>query len=144
LPTGIDGLDTNNGLRRVLGKKPLYLSMLRKFVTGQKFVTSKIFNELENNNWDAAMLLAHTLKGVSGNIGATKLQSLAENLEIAIKKHDPREEVNGRLDVLVEPLGKAHRTTGTTVAGRTEQDTRRRSSGKTQWHLSQIGNAAGR
>lgn len=106
LPTGIEGLDTNNGLRRVLGKKPLYLSMLRKFVTGQKFVTSKMFNELENNNWDAAMLLAHTLKGVSGNIGATKLQSLAENLEIAIKKHKSREEVNGRLDVLVEPLGR--------------------------------------
>jgi PAS domain S-box-containing protein len=104
LPSGIDGLDISNGLRRVLGKKSLYLSMLRKFVAGQKFITSKIFKELENNNWDVAMRLAHTLKGVSGNIGATDLQLMAEKLEIAIKERDPREEVNGLLDVLTEPL----------------------------------------
>jgi CheY-like chemotaxis protein len=84
LPSGIDGLDISNGLRRVLGKKSLYLSMLRKFVV--------------------AMRLAHTLKGVSGNIGATDLQLMAEKLEIAIKERDPREEVNGLLDVLTEPL----------------------------------------
>jgi PAS domain S-box-containing protein len=106
LPTGIDGLDISNGLRRVLGKKPLYLSMLRKFIAGQKFVTSKIFKELENNDRDAAIRLAHTLKGVAGNIGATRLQQLAEQLETALKEGRPREEVDGRLDLLIEPLEK--------------------------------------
>jgi PAS domain S-box-containing protein len=104
LPSGIEGLDMTNGLRRVLGKKPLYLSMLRKFVAGQKFVTANIFQELETNNWDKAMRLAHTLKGVSGNIGATNLQHLAENLETAIKDRMPREQVDSRLDLLIEPL----------------------------------------
>ena len=32
----IEGLNTSEGLRRVLGKKSLYLSMLRKFAAGQK------------------------------------------------------------------------------------------------------------
>jgi two-component system sensor histidine kinase/response regulator len=94
----------NDGLRRVLGKKSLYLSMLRKFVAGQKFVTANIFRELENNHWDEAMRLAHTLKGVSGNIGAVNLQKLAEQLELAIKEKMPREQIDGRLDMLIEPL----------------------------------------
>jgi CheY-like chemotaxis protein len=104
LPTAIEGLDMHNGLRRVMGKKPLYLSMLHKFITGQKFATANIFQELENNNWDTAMRLAHTLKGVSGNIGATSLQHLAEKLELAIKEKMPREQVDSRLDNLIEPL----------------------------------------
>jgi two-component system sensor histidine kinase/response regulator len=104
LPIDIDGLDISNGLRRVLGKKPLYLSMLNKFVAGEKFATANIFRELENNDWDAAMRLTHTLKGVSGNIGAAGLQHLAEKLEQAIKERNPREQVNGLLDLLVEPL----------------------------------------
>jgi len=104
LPSDIDGLDISNGLRRVLGKKPLYLSMLKKFVAGEKFATANILRELENNNWDAAMRLAHTLKGVSGNIGATVLQRLAESLEQAIKEKSPRAQVDSLLGLLVEPL----------------------------------------
>ena len=104
LPSGIVGLDINDGMRRVLGKKPLYLSMLRKFVAGQKSAIANIFKELENNNWDAAMRLTHTLKGVSGNIGATGLQHLAEKVEIAIKEHSAREEIEVLVEILNAPL----------------------------------------
>jgi CheY-like chemotaxis protein len=104
LPYGIEELDTVNGLRRVLGKKPLYLSMLRKYVTGQKFATVEIHKALEGKDWGAAEHLAHTLKGVSGNIGATGLQHLAEKLETAIKERQPRKAVFDRLDELKQPL----------------------------------------
>ena len=78
--------------------------MLRKFVAGQKLVPATIFNELENNNWETAMRLAHTLKGVSGNIGATALQHLAENLEMAIKEQSPREKIDALLELIIAPL----------------------------------------
>jgi PAS domain S-box-containing protein len=104
LPSGIIGLDIKDALRRVLGKKPLYISMLQKFVAGQKTFASNIFKELESNNWDVAMRLAHTLKGVSGNIGATNLQHLAGELEIAIKEQRPRKEVDDRVRLLIGPL----------------------------------------
>jgi CheY-like chemotaxis protein len=104
LPPAIDGLDMANGLRRVLGKKPLYLSMLRKFVAGQKSVIEEILMALEDNDWDTAERLAHTHKGVAGNIGATSLQQLAENLETAIRERCPREEVDAQLDGLKRPL----------------------------------------
>ncbi|MFA6012796.1 MAG: PAS domain S-box protein [Desulfobacteraceae bacterium] len=104
LPSGIKGLDTANGLARVLGKKPLYLSMLRKFVVGQKSIVGDILKELELNSFDTAERYAHTLKGVSGTIGATGLQQLAENLETAIKERQPNETVKARLDELKMPL----------------------------------------
>jgi CheY-like chemotaxis protein len=104
LPSGIEGLDMVSGLRRVLGKKPLYLSMLRKFVAGQKSATAEILKALEGNDWDTAERLAHTLKGVSGNIGVTGLQQLVEKLEAAIKERQPRKVVDNRLDELKNPL----------------------------------------
>jgi two-component system, sensor histidine kinase and response regulator len=104
LPSGIDGLDMITGLRRVLGKKSLYLSMLRKFVAGQKSVTAEILKALDGNHWDTAERLAHTLKGVSGNIAATDLQQLAEKLEAAIRERQPRKAVDGRLKRLKKPL----------------------------------------
>jgi PAS domain S-box-containing protein len=104
LPSGIEGLDTVNGLLRVLGKKPLYLSMLRKYVAGQKSVAAEILKALDCNFLETAERHAHTLKSVSGTIGATGLQQLAEKLETAIKERHPRDEVNARLDELKMPL----------------------------------------
>jgi len=105
LPSGIEGLDIANGLRRVLGKKPLYISMLRKFVAGQKPAIANILTALDSNSWDTAERFSHTLKGVCGNIGASTLQPLAEKLETAIVEHRPRAEIDARLGELKAPLG---------------------------------------
>jgi two-component system sensor histidine kinase/response regulator len=104
LPSGIEGLDVANGLRRVLGKRPLYLSMLRKFIAGQQCVVADIRQALEAGHWDRAERPAHTLKGVAGNIGATAIQHLAYKLETAIKEHRPRQELDDRLLAVKFPL----------------------------------------
>ena len=106
LPSGIEGLDMADGLRRVLGKKPLYLSMLRKFVTGQNCFRVEILKALDSNCLDTAERLAHTLKSVSGTIGAIDLAQSARKLETAIKKRRPREEIDARLEDLEMVLGK--------------------------------------
>jgi CheY-like chemotaxis protein len=102
--SGIDGLDSFNALRRVLGKKALYESMLRKFITGQKSVVAEIAGALQENAWDEAERLAHTLKGVAGNIGATALVSLAIELESAIKERQSRPQIEDHLQRLEAPL----------------------------------------
>ncbi|MES2880384.1 MAG: response regulator [Pseudomonadota bacterium] len=80
----IEGLDQAAGLRRVLGKKSLYLSMLRKFVTGQKSVLQDVKAALHNGDWTTAERLAHTLKSVAGNISLGSVQQAATALETAI------------------------------------------------------------
>jgi two-component system sensor histidine kinase/response regulator len=102
----IDGLDTINGLRRVLGKQSLYLSMLRSFVSGEKLTIQKIVKTLDENDWSTAERLIHTLKGSSGNIGASELQHLAEKLETAIKQQRPRADINLCIDALTASLNQ--------------------------------------
>jgi signal transduction histidine kinase/DNA-binding response OmpR family regulator/HPt (histidine-containing phosphotransfer) domain-containing protein len=100
----IEGLDSINGLRRVLGKKTLYESMLRKFTTGQKSVLKEIAVALQENFWEDAERLAHTLKGVTGNIGATALVALATQLESAIKERQTYTQIEVYLQQLETPL----------------------------------------
>ena len=104
LPPPIEGLDMANGLRRVIGHKPLYLSMLRKFAAGQKTATAEIHKALVTMDWETAERLIHTLKGVSGNIGATVVQTRAETVETAIRSRQSRGAVEGPLEDLAGPL----------------------------------------
>jgi CheY-like chemotaxis protein len=104
LPSGIEGLDTDTGLRRVIGKKPLYLSLLRKFIAGQKSAVADLLKALNANDWASAERIAHTLKGVSGNIGATGLQQLAETLEQAINRRHPRVQLDAQINKLKQQL----------------------------------------
>jgi two-component system sensor histidine kinase/response regulator len=77
----IAGLDVELGLRRVLGKKPLYLSMLRKYVVNQEHFPEELRAAMIKGDLATAERLAHTAKGVSGNIGASDLQGMAAEIE---------------------------------------------------------------
>lgn len=83
-PEQIAGLDIATGLQRMLRKKPLYIKILRKFLYGHKNTTVEIMQALDAGDRDTAERLAHTIKGVAGNIGAIKLQSCATDLQQAI------------------------------------------------------------
>jgi PAS domain S-box-containing protein len=104
IPAGIAGLDTTTGLRRILGKKVLYLSMLRKFVAGQKNTAGAIRCALESDDLAAAELLAHTTKGVAGNVGAAQVRDLAAALERSLHERESRDKTDALLDALAGPL----------------------------------------
>ncbi|WP_198674868.1 PAS domain S-box protein [Rhodoferax ferrireducens] len=104
LPSAIEGLDMATGLHRVLGKKSLYLSMLRRFAAGQKSAVADIQEALVNDDHATAERLAHTLKGLAGNIGASGLQALAEQLETAIREAQSDKTIHDRVTQLKKPL----------------------------------------
>ena len=83
-PHTIPGLDVVAGLRRVLGKQPRYLAMLRGFVANQSSAVQQITALIAAGDRAGAERGAHTLKGLSGNIGADALQFLAGELEHAL------------------------------------------------------------
>lgn len=80
----IDGLDVELGLKRVIGKKPLYFNMLKKYVTNQANTSNEMREALAANDYETAERVAHSAKGVSGNIGATTLQAMATEIETMI------------------------------------------------------------
>ncbi|MBF0160206.1 MAG: response regulator [Magnetococcales bacterium] len=100
LPSKIHGLDMMTALRRLMGNKSLYLSILHKFCSGQKTAASAIAAALDAHDWGTAERLVHTLKGVAGNIGASALQSEAARLEAEIRTRQTRQLINDRLVLL--------------------------------------------
>ena len=67
----IDGLDIENGLKRVGGNKVLYRKLLNSFVRDFKNLSTELGEYLENEDFKTAERLVHTVKGSSGNINAT-------------------------------------------------------------------------
>ena len=97
LPVDVRGLDVDQGLARVMGKRALYLSMLRKFIAGQKDMRIQVEHALNAGDWTTAERIAHTAKGLAGNIGAAKVQSTVTALEIGIRERRRRDEIDALL-----------------------------------------------
>jgi two-component system sensor histidine kinase/response regulator len=99
-PSGLPvvaGLDVASGLRHAMGKQALYRQLLEKFVAGQAQAPEAIAQALHDDDPTTAERLAHTLKGVAGNIGAHDLQQQAAALEEALRERQPRPAVGATL-----------------------------------------------
>ena len=82
----LQGIDVKSGLQRVTGNAKLYRNILLQFRETEAGAPERIQAALEAADREAAQRLAHTLKGVAGNIGAATLQQAAEAVETAIKQ----------------------------------------------------------
>ena len=80
----VEGLDTRDGLSRVAGNRKLYLKLLRQFVDQQGTAPAHIKEALAHNDTSTAERLAHTVKGVCGNLGVRDVQQAAAKLEKSI------------------------------------------------------------
>ena len=94
IPT-VEGLDTTDGLLRVAGNRTLYLKLLRQFVAQQVGAPGQIAEALGAGDHAAAERLAHTVKGVAGNLGAGPVRTAAGALEQAIAGHADAAEIEG-------------------------------------------------
>ncbi|CAK0757776.1 two-component system, sensor histidine kinase and response regulator [uncultured Gammaproteobacteria bacterium] len=82
----IPGINTTNGLRRVAGNATLYRNLLKMFVDKQSQAADEIRAALAASDRRLAERLAHTVKGVAGNVGADAVQAAGGELEHAINK----------------------------------------------------------
>jgi len=98
----IDGLDVELGLRRVLGKKPAYLTMLRNYVINQENTPTELRMALDAEDQTTAERIAHSARGVSGNIGATGLQEMAGEIEKMIREGAERDAIEAKLTTFAQ------------------------------------------
>jgi PAS domain S-box-containing protein len=95
----VPGLDAGRGLKTLNGNLAAYLRLLRRYATDHAEDMARLRERMTERDRDEARRLAHTLKGSSGNLGATDVQRLAAELEAAIKE--------GRDAAAIEPLASA-------------------------------------
>ncbi len=86
LPAELPGISIASGLGRVAGNRQLYTKLLCKFKDGQEDAVDQIKAALQVGDVETAARIAHTIKGVSGNLGGDNLYQAAAELENAIKE----------------------------------------------------------
>ena len=86
LPETIEGINIKEGLMRLGGNEKLYLSILMKLRDDYAKTDQEINDLLQSEKAGEAERLAHSIKGVAGNVGAGSLQEAAAALESIIKK----------------------------------------------------------
>jgi len=85
---GLAGVDVAAGLERTAGNKRLYRDLLVQFADRHESTGNRIKEAIESGDHNQAERLAHSLKGVAGNLGINQIFVLAGNLERAISESD--------------------------------------------------------
>ncbi|MGZ3236758.1 MAG: response regulator, partial [Burkholderiaceae bacterium] len=84
----LHGVDVNAALKRLRGNEVTYRKLLTMFHERQADVIERMRNAWNKGDRDDAQRIAHTLKSLAGNVGATALFAAAEKLELAIKQRN--------------------------------------------------------
>jgi CheY-like chemotaxis protein len=95
----LNGIDTKVGLQRVGSNQEFYINMLKKFSINQKNTIDEIQSAIAIGDFELAIRLAHTLKGISGTIGASIVSRVSGVLEDALTKGDT-EAVNAQITIV--------------------------------------------
>jgi two-component system sensor histidine kinase/response regulator len=77
---------------------------LRRFMANYRDFARDIAEFLDSGDHASAERFAHTLKGVAGNIGATRIMDLAADLEAALRDGSPRDETRAHVAMVSDAL----------------------------------------
>lgn len=118
LEYGFEHIDDKEGIARTQGDHKLYQKLLRRFLESSRFSIDEYVEAISDRDAITAERIAHTLKGVAGNIGAHKLFEIAAAVELQAKQLDkgPLEALKDELDKVRGEIDKA-----LTVIGKQEE-----------------------
>lgn len=74
--------DVESALSRMAGNVQAYRNTLNKVVKSEADAVQRIRTAIKEKDYQAAILIAHSLKGLTGNIGATFVMPSAQQLEL--------------------------------------------------------------
>lgn len=100
------GVDVENTLRRFMGNEAMYEKFLKKFTDNSNY--PGLEESIQAGNYEEAFKCAHTLKGVSANLGLDPICKAASDLteEVRGKAND---EVNSvRVQEIWQELQKSY------------------------------------
>ena len=97
----IPGVDMVSALGRVGGKRETLEKLLAKFSGGHGDAPEAIRRALESGGLEEAQRIAHTLKGVAGNLAVRDVHKVAKELDGALMGED-----TGRALALLPELGQ--------------------------------------
>lgn len=124
----LQGINVSDGLNRMRGNAVAYTRVLLSFLHKQANSAKEIEKHIQNNNWDEATHIAHSLKGSGGNIGAERLHTDAAALEQVCRANDEGTArmiliaLSATLDEVVNSLSELERIEMESVEAETEHN----------------------
>ncbi len=86
----LPGIDVASALDRLVGDEQLFHELLLEFGRDFRNAAGDILEAWQKQDYETARRLAHSVKGVSGNLSARDLYAAAAELEQAIQNHDAK------------------------------------------------------
>ena len=86
MPLPEAGLNSTAALKRMGGLQPVYLMALRSFAGESVRLAAQLSEARAAGDARAALPVLHTLKGLSGTVGADRMAALAQLAEAALKE----------------------------------------------------------
>ncbi|MEW6220471.1 MAG: response regulator [Thermodesulfobacteriota bacterium] len=96
LPESLPGIRIADGLKRMAGNRALYTNILGRFLEDNRDLADRMRAALAAGDVEQLRQLAHAVRGVAGNIGASVVEEAAAALEQGIR--------NGRTEALATGL----------------------------------------
>ncbi|MBF0264320.1 MAG: response regulator [Gammaproteobacteria bacterium] len=108
------GIDIQAGLITTQNNTDLYKRLLLKFYDNQKNFKQRFLDSLDKDGTEAASHIAHTLKGLAGNLGMTDLYQIAFTLQTTCENNSDNieaifEETIKQLEIVFTSLNKLDR-----------------------------------
>ena len=88
---GLPVLDVAAGLGLAGGRARLYRIVLQGFAVHHAGDVERLDEALRTQRWDDAERIAHTLKGISAQVGGARVRALAEAMQFAVARREPPE-----------------------------------------------------
>ena len=101
-----NGADVEGTLKRFMGNEALYMKFIMKFLDDKNF--EGLESNLEKNDYEGAYVSAHTLKGVTANLGLNPVYGVATQISDMLKGKAPGEIDREKLEALKDQLAAEH------------------------------------
>lgn len=95
------GIDVDGGITRCMGNEALYKKLIKRIWEDTNY--QEILSGLKEENMETVLRAAHTLKGISGNLGFIRLYNITEEIVKMI-----REGREGEVEAKTEELTQSY------------------------------------
>ncbi len=111
LPPSLPGFDLTGGLKRLQGNEQLYRKLLLDFNASYASIGEEIQKVLAAGDIHQVHSLIHNIKGLAGNLSATRLQSAATEMDGLVKQvmagnHHETDQLEQSLEKLKDALNE--------------------------------------
>lgn len=102
-----NGADVKTTINRFMGKEELYLKFIMKFLEDKNM--DSLLENLDKKDYDGVFNSAHSLKGVTGNLGLNPIYEAAARICDLLRGKKPEEVDVEKLQELKEQLTETYK-----------------------------------